>query len=432
MLADDYLALKEGAYGSEEEEESEEERRPPKRRAGRAAAAKLARPARRQEQSILDELRAYLDEAAHERKKGVMTVTQADCITFLGNTIAQQQALISKLNSELFAQTTRVRAEEEALRQRERRLEERERRLAIEAVPPTAPRSQRPADEIVPPQQARVVPRDEIVPLPPKQVRIQVIAEPDAPSQADDEEEEDRDALYTWRVVSEKSPRCIELYGFTPQQVAAMFVSMNALAPETNGRGNRSQYGERYHLLLFLYHFTHYVTLRVMHHLFGMSPNGIQQVVSKMIGHAHRGLFERSRDPPRGALVRHYVHASYFFALQKPADSVLAARLYDAERDAHGVHVHCVHDARSEKAVAYYTSQARDVDAEWLAQYKPLMVMPLGYEARMRGKFAIARARFRGTIKELDAVVGCLLALTNTDLGYGNAVVAAPADVSED
>jgi len=35
----------------------------------------------------------------------------------------------------------------------------------------------------------------------------------------------------------------------------------------------------------------------------------------------------------------------------------------------------------------------------------------------------VASTRFRGMLKEFSSVMGCLLALTNMDLGYDNPIV---------
>jgi hypothetical protein len=260
----------------------------------------------------------------------------------------------------------------------------------------------------------------------PVKVKIEPV---EAFAEEDEEEAEKDESLYSWKIVEEKNPRSLNIYGFTPEQLALMLAEMNLLELEMPkaSKGAKSGYGEGQIFLILLYYFTHYTSLRVMKEKFHMSTSSLQCVVAKMIASFYKGLFAWSWGGDITE-VTHYVHACYYLCVSTPNDSKTAADLYDRVKKRHGFHIHCIHDLATQKVVAYYLSASVQADPLWLAQYEPMLDdddgLALNYERRMQGKFAISGTRFRGVLKEFHSVVGCLLALVNLDLGYGNPILS--------
>jgi hypothetical protein len=236
----------------------------------------------------------------------------------------------------------------------------------------------------------------------------------------------DDESLYSWRAVKEASARCGELYGFSAQQLIDMHALLPAAPNKRHRRGPKQKHDNRHHLLMLLYYLGHYPTMQVLGELFSESKTSTAKIMALMLEAPSEALFDASVSdvaPP----VANYLHGAYFLPVQVPVDVRLADTLWCEEQHGHGLWAHAVHDAVSGKALDYCVLNSETVDAEWLAHYVPNA--PGGdatrrYEARMRGKFALTESRYRGTLEECDRVVRTLLALTNLDLQYDNAVHA--------
>jgi len=286
---------------------------------------------------------------------------------------------------------------------------------------------------VIPPAVEVTPPRVRLLLKPPVKIKTEPVEDWTASMVVFEEQEEEEgctggkdESLYTWRIVEEKNPRSMDIYGFTAPQLMVMQTRVLILEAEAVKTGRKSAYGEGQIFLIFLYHFTHYTSLKVMREKFHMGTSTLQHTVARMLSTITKGFFSWSWHEEE-AVVTHYVHACYFLTVNGPTDSKTAADLWDRVRKKHGFHIHCVHDLTTRKVVAYYLSSSPDADPQWLAQYEPLLDddddIALNYEKRMHGKFAISTSRYRGVLKEFHSYVGCLLALTNLDLGYGNPIL---------
>lgn len=232
-------------------------------------------------------------------------------------------------------------------------------------------------------------------------------------------------SLYSWSAVQEASDQCIALYGFSAQQLTAI----HELLPEQDNprhkRGPKEKHDDRHKLLVLLYYLAHYPTMHTLHELFHMSKTAVNDAVTRMLGAPTETLFEASCDAVDQRAVR-YLHGAYFLAVQTPLDTQLADSLWCDEQQGHGQWIHAVHDAASGKALAFYVSETREVDEDWLADFEPNApdgAVTQRYEARMREKFALAESRYRGALPECESVVRALLAFTNLDLDYNDLAV---------
>ncbi len=234
------------------------------------------------------------------------------------------------------------------------------------------------------------------------------------------------ESLYSWRAVKDASARCGELYGFSAQQLTDIHALLPAAPNKRHRRGPKQKHDNRHHLLMLLYYLGHYPTMQVLGELFSVCKTTTAKSMALMLEAPSEALFDASVSdvaPP----VANYLHGAYFLPVQVPVDVRLADTLWCEEQHGHGLWAHAVHDAVSGKALDYCVLNSETVDAQWLAHYVPNA--PGGdatrrYEARMRGKFALTESRYRGTLEECDRVVRTLLALTNLDLQYDNAVHA--------
>lgn len=422
---------------------------------------------RDEDKSVLVELRSFLEKSTEKQQSvqnqiqlsqsemGEMQLRagQADFVVYLTQTVAQQQMVISNMNLEIFNLGAKHRAE-----QAELDMKRREEREALEekigVLKEQEAILQRKADEwrtardnlmreLLEVRSAATTAEEETEQPAKKKKRFATLDEtptpPRTPSTKVKKEDaaavavstpSDEESVYSWRVVDEKNPRCIDLYGFTAPQLSVLFSNMNNPSGRRvdNGVGRarsgcNATYGEKQFFLMFLYYFTHYATLTIMHRRFGISPTSMRSALAKMFETGACDLFASSKPSEP---VTQYVHGVYFFAVEAPLDSNLAATLFDPDRRRHGVHVHCMHDSQTHKVIAYQVLMTQTAEAEWLARYEPRVndaLLTLNYEWRMRGKFAVASTRFRGMLKEFSSVMGCLLALTNMDLGYDNPIV---------
>jgi hypothetical protein len=348
--------------------------------------------------------------------------SQTDYLVHLTNTVASQQVMIANLNLDIFNMTMRFRADCDELALRHQK----ERETLLETIASLTEKEARVQTRAEEWSHARDVLKQGLAQLGPVTKSGPLGGKVKLEEGGGVEKDE---SLYTWRVVEEDNARCLDLYGFTAAQLPTLLTGMSELSAgastRKSGRGCKPTFSEEQLFLLFLYHFTHYPTLRVMHDKFTMSSSAIQETLQKTTSTVHRPLLAWSWHEGI-VVVTHYVYARYFLCVNAPQDPAMAADLHDAENGRHGLHIHCVHDNKSQKVVAYGLSSNPIVDAAWLAQYAPLVVnSPLvhDYEKRMKGKFAIFSARYRGLVKECESIVGCLLALTNIDLGYGNPIV---------
>jgi len=255
------------------------------------------------------------------------------------------------------------------------------------------------------------------------------------------EEEED----YGWEntVDINDDNQCLALYGFTAQQlreIAALVDPLQEAAHKSGGRGRKAIPPDKHRLLLtILHYFVHYTTLRVLSERFGMSLTTVSVTVTRQLAIVLPSLFDLSLRPQCDTPYASYVTGSYFLTLSQPRDAIVAASLWNTEKLEYGHWIHCVHESGVGKVVSFRvtTADKPNPDDQWLQAFVPLLAEADGpsdtvtratqitrdYEQRLRGKFAIAMGRYRGTAQESDVMVRILLALCNLDLGYGNAIV---------
>jgi hypothetical protein len=350
---------------------------------------------KREEKSLMAELREMVEEGVKQKEaKRVeqdqrLQAGQTEYILHLTQTVTSQQNTINQLNKEIFNVGTRYRLEQADLKKLH--VEERDSLLA------TITSLQERVDSLTKQPSEPVLQEPKPRPSPP-------------PIDA---------TLYTWSIVESNNPRCHELYGFTAPQLASLFVKIGPLiSGGKSSRGGKPTFGDAHLLLLFLYHFRHYPTLKVMHEKFGLSITTIQATLTRMITTVSRPLFSSSFGEGRRESST-VVYGRQFLLLNVPKDSQTASDIFDVERGQHGLHIHSVHDTLTGRVVAYYTGSSPTVDPHWLSRHEPVKenaILVEEYAKRMRSKFAIASSRFRGTMKECDAVVGCLLALVNLDI----------------
>jgi hypothetical protein len=375
--------------------------------------------------------------------------TQADLIAYLSTTVASQQALIGHMNMEIFNMGSKYRHDlleldlryrEDLDRLRDTIEAQREHDAAIQ-LRVSEWRSQRArlldemdnlraaltrAKEAPPPVQSVVAIEPASPNSPPPSSRASPVVRVKHESTARPTDMTESATHYTWLVVEEaNNARCLELYGFTAPQLLELGTQVASLASQNRGRGMKSTFGEKQTMLVMLYHFRHYTTIRVIHEKFGVSTSGVGDMIVRMLKSVVPGLFQWSVPlAPSPAFVR----ASYFLAIQTPAHTVVAGTMYDETNAQHGVWIHCMHCTASGKVTSYYSSNTREPEAGWIALFTPMQeggvegTPAADYGRRMRGKFALASSRYRGTLQEIDNTIRGLLALTNLDLGYANAI----------
>lgn len=410
---------------------------------------------RQEDRTMLAEMRAFLAESSKKQKtvQEEMETTnskmntiqmqgnQNDYIIYLTTTVTAQQSIITNLNLEIVNMGAKYRSDlaeadlrhrdemdemrdalashrehEAAIQlrinewrsQRTRLLEENERlRTALATKPDTVPNNSNDSNTLP----------------------IKVKPESGKNASATDMSETSTD--YTWLVVDEKNDeRCLALYGFTSSQITEINAHVNALSLVTQrkGRGNKPSYSEKQVLLMLLYHFRHYTTLRVIHEKFGISITTITTTLNRVMCNIVPSLLTWSQQSLSLVPNQTWVQASYFLEVQTPQHTLMASNVYDQQSARHGVWIHCVHCNSSGKVVAYHTSNTNEPDAQWFVPYQPFVdanavcVAVSEYGYRMRGKFSLAASRYRGTLQDIDNTVRGLLALTNLDLAYGNAL----------
>ena len=226
--------------------------------------------------------------------------------------------------------------------------------------------------------------------------------------------------LYSWKAVESASDQCSVLYGFTAPQLEELYGLLPAPPDERHKRGPRSKYDRRHELLLLLHYLVHYPTMRVLHEKFDMSNTVVGTTIQCMLGEPTETLFEASiEDVARP--VASYIHGVYFLPVQVPQDVCLADRLWCEAQHGHGVWIHAMHDATTEKAVSYCVAEAPEMEAEWFTDFEHWARngdVTQRYEARMRAKFALTESRYRGALDECDTMVRALLALTNMSMQF--------------
>lgn len=411
---------------------------------------------RDEDRTMLNEMREFLAESTKRQKSQREQIesasitpppvqsSQSDYIMYLSATVANQQAMISNLNTEIFnlganhrhalaeadlrhrEEVDELRATIQAQRehdaalqlrinewrvQRARMMDEMERlRNGIQASAQLLLQQQQPQQQ----QQQQVAPQSNNEPT----AKPQRLVKTEPGQRALDSA-----THYTWLVVEERSPRCEELYGFTAQQLVELnqHISGAGFGPRLGRGGAKPTYSENQGLLVVLYHFTLYTTTRDVHEKFGISTTTVSTLIAKFLKEgAANALFHHSMPP---LPVAAYSYAAYFLAVQTPLDAQIARAMYNKEAKQHGVWIHCMHCAESDKVVAYYCSNLAQLDEEWAAKLVPRADATHGaYGRRLRGKFGFFTSRFRGCLQDLDANVRCLLALANLDLGYDNAI----------
>lgn len=250
-------------------------------------------------------------------------------------------------------------------------------------------------------------------------------------------------ALYTWSVVEIASPKCTELYGFDAKQIQSLYTHIstirNAAIDETrNKRGCKSTIPDGVLFLVFLYFFKHYATMRGMQEKFEISPAQLQSSLLKTVTSHSKALFRASNQREAAFMENDVrVYRCYFFVVNKPVDPALSNKYYSPLYKLHGLFIHCIHHKNgSGKVLEYYTSMRKNVESEWLQSFidgdeenGDEEGEEGNYEERMKSKFEIAVAKYRGNLTELPNIVECVLALTNFDIEYGNAIEISNIEV---
>ena len=415
-------------------------------------------PQPQQHKRVRDE-RAPVDETEQSKKQKTVHEEQArleaqasslhsrreDMLTFMGDTVKQQQTIILGLNKELLqlgsmhradmaeletnhmAVVSTLRDEISTLKQRvtegETRIGEQEKQLAeVHALRTTL--DQQLAEAVqwrVAHEVALVVPEAPIEPAEKERASrpVAAVVRKRAPVVVDDA------SLYSWEAVRRASEHCRALYGFTAPQLSAIYAMLPRQDSARHKRGPKEKHDDRHRLLMLLYHLVHYPTIQVLHDRFRMSRSATATALANMLDDPMETLFEATTDGV-DLLTCRYRHAAYFLAVQVPQDVRVADSLWCAAQHGHGKWIHVAHDAASGVAMAFCVTDSEEADEAWLADYQPSVHEPaasLRYEALMRERFALTESRYRGALDECESVVRALLAFTNLALDYSRAVV---------
>ena len=253
-------------------------------------------------------------------------------------------------------------------------------------------------------------------------------------------------SLYTWQCVSTWDVKCIEIYGFTANQVQDIFTHFLSIprpldiVVSKRGGGCKPVHPQSSVFLATLHFFVHYMTIKSMSVRFGMSTSFLQPAISKIIVDTARPMFDfsiRYETVP----VPSFCYNVHFILVNRPVDSNVAQEYYNAELKAHGLFVHCIHDRSDGRVVSFYTSNEKPVNLEWIGIYIPnhsvvVEIIPdrsvRMYITRMTSKFCITGTKFRGFLPDLPNIVMFLLALVNLDHACNNPIKKTPSTVIQD
>jgi hypothetical protein len=287
-----------------------------------------------------------------------------------------------------------------------------------------------------------------------KRAKVAVMAEIVSAEESQDgcDNDDGYEDMYSWSsTVDTGSEQCLVLYGFTAPQLEkldAMTKPLQEAAHKVCGRGRKAWPFDRHRALLtVLHYFVYYPTLRQLSERFSVGMTGLSMTLMKQLSVVLPSLFELSaslspakqqsnrKNSPRLS----HATGAYFLTLCKPQNPVAAAALWAASQEDYGQWIHCVHDVDGGgKVIAFQVTSQAEPDAKWLETFKPLLdatpakKITQAYEARLRGKFAIASARYRGTADESEAMVRVLLALCNLDIAFDNPVIVGEEDNNDE
>lgn len=243
-------------------------------------------------------------------------------------------------------------------------------------------------------------------------------------------------SLYTWQCVSTRSTKCLEIYGFTADQLQEIYTRFLSIprpldiVVSKRGGGCKPVHPQSTVFLATVHFFVHYMTFKSMSVRFGVSTSFLQPATNKLILDTARPLFDLSIKYEASS-VPSFCYNVHFILVNRPADSNVAKQYFNTELKAHGLFVHCIHDRSDGRVISFYTSNDKSVDLQWIHAYLPnysinIEIIPSSpvttYITRMTSKFFITNTKFRGFLPDLPNIVMFLLALVNLDLSCGNPI----------
>jgi len=237
----------------------------------------------------------------------------------------------------------------------------------------------------------------------------------------------DLDTIYTWNILKEQSSKCMEIYGFTSNQISTLYEYIIAIINTKNvsKKGCKPKYSHETKFLIVLYFLVHNTTLKQIANKFQMSSTTIQEIITTTIHQCSSELFIKSNENDDKC---NLIYQSYIIPVNNFSDNNIISKCIINGEKIYGIYIHCIHNSKSGKIIYFDINNKKDVDTKWLKKYRvQSKVCTTNFIAtfgkRMKNKFSIMSSKYRGDLTELYGIIQFVIALINMDLEFNNDII---------
>jgi hypothetical protein len=232
---------------------------------------------------------------------------------------------------------------------------------------------------------------------------------------------------YKWELLKNNNEKCVEIYGFSVQQIDTLVSVINDLYnPPKSTRGAKQTTDNWTRLLVVLYYQRYYQSLVYMCDKFDQSKTRLYDTINTYTNQIGPILFNYTLDE-KGVDEQHdYHYMRHFIPTNKPIDTQKAATYYNKEKKSHGMYLHYIVDKNSGKATKYQVSIDTSHTMDEVAGVHTSQDCVCNYNERMIAKFMIMIIRFRGLLEDIEYMCQLTLALCNYDIDCGNPILESP------
>lgn len=239
------------------------------------------------------------------------------------------------------------------------------------------------------------------------------------------------DIIYTWNILNEQSSKCMEIYGFTSDQILELYEYIILIInTKDNKKGCKSTHSQKTKFLVVLYFLVHNTTFKQITNNFQISSSGLQKIIITIIHQCSLKLFNWSISNENNNDKHNLIYQRYIIPINKPSDTGISIKYLINEEKIYGVYIHCIHNIISGKINYFNMNNDENVDDNWLNKYIVCSSEQIisttsitTFETRMKNKFLIMSSKYRGDITELYDIIQFVIALTNLDLGFNNIII---------
>ena len=359
----------------------------------------------------------------------------------LNNTIVQQQATIQQMHAENFNLSMKYRQDEcdllakyreeiESLRDVNRKAREKEEELLEKIKVLTAAKvEEHPVYEqlpLPPPRKQQLLPPSKTIDRYKKERLLGHIIKEEANTNEEGE-------LYKWDTLKENNEKCVEIYGFSVQQIDTLVSIIKDLyKPVKSTRGAKKISDEWSQLLITLHYERYYQSLSHISEKFKHSKTNLYDIINTYTRQIGPILFKYTQDDRSVDdvdTVDRYYYQKHFIPINKLLDTQKALSYYDKERKSYGMYLHYIVDKHSGKASMYQVSTSA---THAMSNMCGTETSNCSYNDRMIAKFMIMIIRFRGNLEDIECMCQLTLALCNYDVDCGNPILESPILEIED